>query len=237
MKNIIKIFIFLFTILLNTECFALEFASYIPPSPKEALIVIHGYGQNGKKMQWITNNFQKDFPTMAFFFPTAPNRAPQGGYQWFEIQTLGESMNEAEIYNKMMSTALPNLDDLHSLIEYINKTHNIPFKNIHISGFSQGGFMAILTSLTYSQKIGKVISFSGVPLMFTKDFTIDKIKSSPNILLIQGTKDNVIPQNSHIITKESLEQIKIFPDIAIIPNMPHTINVKAQQRAKEFLKH
>lgn len=236
MKYIFRFFIFLLAILLNTKCFALEFISHIPPTPKEALIVIHGYGQEGKSMQWLSDNFKDEFPNMAFYYPTSPISAPIGGYQWFTIRTLGEPMMQKEIYDIMMSSAQQNIDKLHNLIEHIHNTHQIDYKNIHISGFSQGGFMAILSSLTTPLNIGKVISFSGVPIIFTEDFTKNNIKSSPDILIIQGNNDKIIPHNSYDLTFKTLESQNITPQLEIIHNMPHIIDDKAIKKATEFLK-
>lgn len=96
--------------------------------------------------------------------------------------------------------------------------------------------MSILTSLTYHHQIGKVISFSGVPVKLTKDFTKSSIKSSPEVLIIEGTSDNIIPKESYKITSQTLDILNIPYSLKIIPNMPHTINQEAINSAISFLK-
>lgn len=237
MKLIFKLLVFFFLIFASNISKALEYSSHIPQTPKSAIIMLHGWGQDGKSMHWFTQKLNKDFPDMAIYYPTAQDRAPKGGYQWFVIPTLGAAMSQKQVYNKMMSSAKENLGNLHELINHIHQTQNIPYQNIHISGFSQGGLMALLTSLTFDEKLGKIISFSGVPLLFTKDFTSNNIKSSQDILIIQGDNDYIIPNNSYALTKETLESQGITPNLKIIKNMPHTINSKAIDTAKSFLQN
>ncbi|MBR5599188.1 MAG: dienelactone hydrolase family protein [Alphaproteobacteria bacterium] len=237
MKKFVHISLFLITLLFSIKCVALEFSTDIPSSPNQALIVIHGWRQNGKSMEWMGNQLKKDFPDMAFYYPTAPDKAPNGGYQWFVIPTLGEGMNKEEIYNQMMSSALDNLHYLHKLITYIHQTQNIDYNNIHITGFSQGGFMALMGALTYPKKIGKVISFSGVPVMYTKDFQKKDVISYPDVLIIQGNNDTVIPSNSFDLTQKTLKTLPLKFDLKLIFNMPHTINDIALNYAKDFLKN
>ena len=234
----IKFSAFIFAIMLffSLKSYALNVISDIPPHPTDALIVMHGLGGNGKTMSSLGRHFSKAYPNMAIYYPTAPDKFAHRGYQWFEIPTLGDKMTKEDAYQIMMTSAIKNLKELHQLIEEIHTTQNIPYKNIHISGFSQGGFMAILASLTNHQKIGKVISFSGVPVKFTKDFTKSSIKSSPKILIIEGTSDNIIPKESYKITSQTLSSLNIPYNIKIIPNMPHTINQEAINSAISFLK-
>lgn len=62
--------------LINPHVSSAETLSYIPDNPEKALIIIHGYGQNGARMQGMTNSLKKDLPDTAFYYPTAPDRAP-----------------------------------------------------------------------------------------------------------------------------------------------------------------
>ena len=236
MNKFIRYVFFVIILLFHTPAYSLEIISHIPNNPNSAFIMIHGWRQDGNSMTWLTKTLSKEFPNMAIYYPTAPDNAPNSGYEWFIIPTLGEKMATMDMYEKMMSSALNNVDKLHELIDDIHNSMGIDYENIHIGGFSQGGFMSILVSLTNDEQIGKVISFSGVPILFTKDFTPNDIVSAPNILIIQGTGDHVIPQYSYNLTDKTLRSIDIIPTLKIIKNMPHTINNKALSHSIEFLK-
>ncbi|MBO5039089.1 MAG: dienelactone hydrolase family protein [Alphaproteobacteria bacterium] len=236
MKKLFCTLVVTLTFLLNFSANALETKSYIPENPTRALILIHGYSGSGETMVWIKERLEPLFPDTAFYFPTAPDKAPYAGYQWFVIPELGEGMSREDIYQEMMKDALRNTKHLHKLVKEIRQTQNIAYENIDIAGFSQGGLMALLSALTYEAPLGKVISLSGVPLVFTPDFTPSYVKNLPNILLIQGDKDNVIPKDSLDLTRQTLNALKISPVIQEIPNMSHTINAEALQEFQTFLK-
>ena len=236
MIKFIRSIFFIITLLLSHPSYSLEVNSDIPENPNSALIMIHGWRQDGKSMQWFTSKLNKDFPDMAFYYPTAPDKADRGGYEWFVIPALGEKISKMEIYQIMMSSALKNINELHKLIDEIHTTQGIEYKNIHIAGFSQGGLMSLLVGLTNNKLIGKVISFSGVPLLFTEDFTSKNINSRPEILIIQGDNDYIIPVDSYNITHETLKSIDIMSNLQVIKNMPHIINDKAIEHTIDFLK-
>lgn len=237
MKKIIKIFLALFFMLYSTKSFCSELISHIPENPNKALIMLHGWHQSGRGVSWLTDRLKNDFQDTAFYYPTAPDNAPGGGYQWFVIPGFGSSMSEEKIYGKMMSSALDNVEVLYDLIDDIHKTQNIDYENIHIAGFSQGGFMAILAGLTNNEQIGKVISFSGVPILFTKDFKNKDIISKPEILIIQGDNDQVIPIDSFSLTEQTLKSVNVPSTVKLIKNMPHIINSQALDYFIEFLKN
>lgn len=235
--NIMKKIVFFFVLF---HCFSFgvraETLSYIPDEPKSALIIMHGFGGNGEHMSWMTNHLQKKLPHTALYYPTAPDEAPNGGYQWFVIPVLGEEIKEKAIYDQMMKDALRNVSKLHELINEIHQKFDIPYQNIHVAGFSQGGLMALLTALTSSQQIGKAISFSGVPLLFTPDFTKEMVHYKPKILLMQGDEDNVIPKNSLILSTKTLQTLRISPLIYSIMGLTHSINHEEMVYMLNFLK-
>ncbi len=235
MRQILRTLFFAIILLHSPICYALDVIAHIPENPKKALIMLHGWQHDGAGVQWLTDALKNDFSDMAFFYPTAPDKAPGLGFQWFEIPTLGNEMSEEKIYDIMMHSALSNIGQLHDLIEYIHQNQQLEYKDIYVAGFSQGGFMAILTGLTNSNHIGKIISFSGVPIILTKDFKESSIVSKPKILIIQGDSDYVIPNDSYNLTQNTLTQQGISPQVKVIKNMPHTINNEAIKYAIDFL--
>lgn len=236
MRYILKITFFIIMMLYSSISYALDVVSHVPENPSKAILMMHGLGGNARSVSWLTKKLEKDFPDMAFFYPTAPDKASNGGFQWFEIPTLGEALSEEKIYDIIMQTALLNVGKLHDLIEHIHQKTQIEYDNIYIAGFSQGGFMAILTAITNNKRIGKVVSFSGVPILLTKDFKQSDVKSKPEILVIQGDKDYVIPNNSYRLTQDTLNILNMAPNTKVIKNLGHSINDEAIKSAIEFLK-
>ena len=236
MRNIIKIIVLIVSLIYSNTCIALEYISHIPQNPQSAIIILHGWQQSGDKMEWMTQQFQTNLPNMAFYYPTAPEKSPKRGYQWFEIPTIGEEMAEPHMYNRMIKSALNNVGELHSFIENISRELSIPYDKIHIAGFSQGGLMAILTAITSPNKINKAISFSGVPLISSPYLDINKLNKDVKIQIIQGDVDRVIPSDSYALTNAYLKTLGFSPDVKIIKNLSHHINDLSIFYAIEFLK-
>lgn len=236
MKKLLAVIAFVMAFIINIVAKASETLSYIPETPEYALVMLHGYGQSGAKMSGMKNELRNILPdNVAFYFPTAPDNGPWGGYQWFAIPKLGAEMSDKSIYDKMMKDALKNVKYLHNLIDEIHQTQGIPYENISVAGFSQGGLMALLTGLTNPNRLHKAVSFSGVPLLLTKDFTKDKAISAPQILIIQGDNDKVIPIDSFQMTVNTLSLIGNKPELEIIKGMTHEINSTALKRFSEFM--
>lgn len=233
MRKIIIAF-FCFCLFTLNSAYA-EVVADIPDHPQRALIIIHGYGSDGNQMSWMTNSLKKSLPNMAFYYPTAPDKAPQGGYQWFQVPVMGDEMSKKELYDKMMADAMRNIRELHRLIDNIHDELRLPYQNIYVAGFSQGGLMALLTTLTSKHQLQVAVSFSGVPLLFTKDFMPAHIKNKPDILLLQGDKDIIIPEDALSMTTSTLAKLNITPATAILEGVGHQITTEAIRIAIEFM--
>lgn len=212
-----------------------ETLSYIPKNPERALILIHGYGGDGQRLSWMTEPLKKAIPNMAFYYPTAPDVSPFGGYQWFVVPFTGEQIREKTLYDKMMKDAMKNVSKLHDLVEKIHRDLRLAYENIYVAGFSQGGLMALLTTLTSHRPLSVAVSLSGVPLLFGDDFRVSDVHNYPDILLIQGTADQVVPQDSLKISEETLTSLKIKPQIRKINGMGHQINAEVINYLIEFI--
>ena len=216
---------------------AAQITSYIPENPEDAIIIMHGYGGNGEHMSWMTNHLKYQLPHTAFYYPTAPDEAPTGGFQWFVIPVLGEEIKDKAIYDQMMKDALRNVFKLHALVDDIHQHLDIPYQNIHLAGFSQGGLMALLVALTSSHQMGKAVSFSGVPLLFTPDFSDNLVQYKPDILLMQGDVDRIIPENSLSLSTQTLESLGISPLTYTIKGLAHSINNQEIEYMIDFLEN
>lgn len=235
MKKLLAAATLVLTLIINIAAKAAETLSYIPENPEYALVMIHGYGQSGARMKGMENKLKKALPDTALYFPTAPDNGPWGGYQWFNIPLAAAQMADITMYEKMMKEALKNVKHLHNLIDEIHQKEGIPYENISVAGFSQGGLMALLTGLTNKHGLHKAVSFSGVPLLLTKDLTADKIVSAPQILIIQGDNDTVIPTDSFKMTSDTLNTLNIPFELQLIRGMTHQISDAAFKRFADFM--
>ena len=216
-------------------CLALDVISHIPENPQKALIMIHGYGQSGERMQGLAATLKETMPDTALYFPTAPDSAPFGGYQWFVLPVMGADMITMDKYKIMLASAVENIEVLHDLIEDIHEDLGLPYDYIDVAGFSQGGLMAVLTAVTNPHTPGRAVSLSGVPLIFTEDFTADDITAKPDILLIQGNADDIVPPESIDMTNKTLQSVNITPQTVTIPGLRHRVTPQVLEYLADFL--
>ncbi len=214
---------------------ALSVQTMVNGNPQKALIMLHGYGQSGAKMQHLAEQLKPLFPNTIFYFPNAPERAPYRGYQWFSLPILNiENITEKD-YQNMMSGALESVELVEDMIEEIHKKQNIAYENISVAGFSQGGMMAVLTGLLSPNRLPKVVSLSGVPIIFTEDFKADMVSNKPQILLVQGTNDRVVPPESLNMSQKTLQQLGITPQLVEMRGLGHQIDGAVLQKMADFL--
>ena len=75
----------------------LDVTSVLPLSknkPRQAIILCHGYGGDGKDISSLAINWQRFLPDTIFLCPNAPeisNDNPQG-YQWFDLTIEDEKI-------------------------------------------------------------------------------------------------------------------------------------------------
>tara|TARA_R110002072_G_scaffold161459_1_gene313009 strand:+ start:2416 stop:3093 length:678 start_codon:yes stop_codon:yes gene_type:complete len=158
------------------------------------IIWMHGLGADGNDFVPIVNqlNLLKN-KNIKFIFPNAPNRPVTINNNmimraWFDILSLDRAASQ----DKKGILESKNL-----IIDIINDEHinnNIPYENICLAGFSQGGALALYTALTCKFKLNSVIALSCY-LPISDDFIINKTDENKNtpILLAHGTHDSMIP--------------------------------------------
>ena len=71
--------------------------------PKQAIILCHGYGGDGKDISTLAINWRRFLPDAIFLCPNAPEVCADNprGYQWFDMT----SENEEMIFEKSLAAA------------------------------------------------------------------------------------------------------------------------------------
>jgi phospholipase/carboxylesterase len=205
-----------------------KFFEYGQKNPKYLTILLHGYGSKGEHLIDIAPELEKYSKNTYFIAPNAPLilSAFPPAYQWFE---LGHS--NYEILNKQIIEANNILDD------FINKQlerFNLDHSKLIISGFSQGAMMSLYHSSRLKNKVAGVIAFSG---RFINPLDLgEKINSKPEICLIHGNKDDVVPFSHFIKAKEDLRNLDFKLEAHEIDNLGHSIDYLSLEKAQKFLR-
>ena len=195
---------------------------------KNAVILLHGYGGDGKDISMLTLNWKRFLNNTIFLCPNGPEvcKINPNGYQWFDLETDNKDyiLNEVKKAEKKLI----------KYIEEIKNYYNLANSQICLSGFSQGCMMSINVGLTALDEFKCIVGFSG--RIINKDDLSKRILSKPNTLLIHGEKDEIVPPNSLLEAKDFFSRNNISIDTLMIKDCDHHIPVEASSNALRFIK-
>ena len=194
---------------------------------KNAIILLHGYGGDGKDISMLSLNWKRHLPNTIFICPNGHESCPinPSGFQWFDLtkddpKYILEQSIKAE--NKLVQ-----------FINEIKNKFNLKNNNICLSGFSQGCMMSINLGLTSEQEFNCVVGFSG-KIINKEDLELRK-KVSTNILLIHGDSDQVVSPNFMLEAKDFLIRNNVAIETHLIKNCDHHIPIKASSLALSYI--
>jgi len=195
---------------------------------QNAVILLHGYGGDGKDISMLTLNWKRFLKNTIFLCPDAHElcKINPSGFQWFDLDT------EDKKYILVESKKAEN--KLKQYVEEIKLEYKLKSSEICISGFSQGCMMSINVGLTSDESFNCIVGFSGK--IIHKDDLSSRIKSKTNILMIHGDLDQVVPPSSLLDAKDFLIRHNINVETLMIKNCDHHIPIEASSAALNFIK-
>ena len=194
---------------------------------ENAVILLHGYGGDGKDISMLSLNWKRYLPNTVFLCPNGHEQCPinPSGYQWFDLNN-----NNPEY---ILEQSLKGEKILNQFIEEIKKKFKLENDKICLSGFSQGCMMSINLGLTAQSEYNCIIGFSG-KIINVKDLEIRK-KNSTKALLIHGELDQVVPANFLLEAKDFFIRNNIEIETHLIKNCDHHIPVESSSLALNYI--
>jgi len=196
---------------------------------KYAVILLHGYGGDGKDISMLTLNWKRFLPNTIFLCPNGHEKCEINptGYQWFDLTKddpgyILEQSKKAET-------------KLKQFIEEVKNEYNLKNSQICLSGFSQGCMMSINLGLTSSENYNCVIGFSG-KIVNSEDI-IKRKTSSTKMFLIHGDKDAVVSPTFLLEAKDFLIRNHVEVETKMIKDCEHHIPVEASSAALKYIKN
>ena len=196
--------------------------------PKNAVILCHGYGGDGKDISILAGYWRTFLPDTIFLCPDAPEKcaASPTGYQWFDLidQTT----------EQILSKSLVAENKLNNLIDGVKKKHDLKAEQIIIGGFSQGCMITLQTGIKRKDKINSIIGYSGK--IINVEHLSKNINSRPNVILMHGDNDQVVTIDSFLEAKDFF--VKNNYDIVskIFKNCEHRIPTEGSSLGLQFIK-
>ena len=196
--------------------------------PKNIVILCHGYGGDGKDISILANYWKNYLPETMFLCPDAPEKCAVSsqGFQWFDL------MDQTK--EQILSKSLIAENILTKYIENVCKEFDLLFDKISLCGFSQGCMISLQTGIKSKQKLNSILGYSGK--IIDKDHLEKNINSKPNVLLMHGDKDEIVPVSSLLEAKEFFNKIDYRIQTKIFKNCEHRIPQEGSSMGLEFLK-
>ena len=194
---------------------------------KNAVILLHGYGGDGKDISMLSLNWKRHMPNTVFICPNGHEACSinPSGYQWFDLT------KEDPEYILQQSIKAEN--KINQFIREIRKEFNLTNNQICLSGFSQGCMMSLNVGLTAEENFSCIVGFSGK--IIDKDNLKDRIKNSTNTLLIHGDMDQVVPSIHLLEAKDFLIRNNVEVQTLLIKNCDHHIPIEASSTALNYI--
>jgi len=188
-----------------------------PPSPRQLIILMHGWGADSQDLLPLAPLLAKDDPQIAVVVPDAPNicSANPFGRQWFELASPDLS---SDMIAQACGDAVPII---HQMLDSLAERYRLPASEMVLGGFSQGGMVALSAGLSYSASLGGIFCLSGGWL--TPDQTLTQNTDLP-VFLAHGEADPVVPISMLKNSETALMDMGFAPQCVVRPSLRHGID-------------
>ena len=175
---------------MTSECVEIETAA----NPRHAVIWLHGLGADGHDFEPIVPQLVRpEWPPLRFVFPHAPVRpiSLNGGLPmraWYDIAgfDLAQKQDETGIR--------ASIDAVERLIAR-EVERGVPIANIVLTGFSQGGAMALAAGLRHAHALAAIVALSAyLPMAEVTAGERSDANAATPIFMAHGAFDPVVPQ-------------------------------------------
>ncbi len=194
---------------------------------KNAIVLLHGYGGDGKDISMLTLNWKRHMPNTIFICPNGHEVCPinPSGFQWFDLTR--------DDPDYILEQSIKAEEKIKVFINEIKKEFNLKNNQICLSGFSQGCMMSLNVGLTSEEKFSCIVGFSGK--IVDQNNLKSRIKNSTDTLLIHGDIDQVVSSTFLLEAKDFLIRNNIVVETVLIKNCDHHIPIEASSTALNYI--
>ncbi len=191
------------------------------PNPTHSIIWMHGLGADGNDFVPIVPEIKLGSLAVRYVFPNAPMQPVtiNGGYvmrAWYDItgQDLDRRGDEKGIRQSQLA--------IEALIER-EIQRGIPSQRIVLTGFSQGGVIALQTGLRYANRLAGIMSLSAyLPLSEALDKEAHASNHGLPVFIAHGIADNIVPIKLGTTSRDRLTALGYAVEWHQYP-MPHSV--------------
>lgn len=196
-------------------------------SPKQIVLLLHGYGSNGADLISLAPHWQHDLPDALFLAPNAPQRLGNvsAGYQWWPLSAFTPQA--------LASGAASAAPAIEAFIDRKLDQYGLTEANLAIVGFSQGTMMGLHVGLRRPRQVAAIVGYSG---MLTGGHELSHLPiTKPPVLLVHGTADPVVPVAALHAAKAELDRLGIDVATHLSAGVGHSVDPVGLRLGGEFV--
>ena len=196
--------------------------------PKNAVILCHGYGGDGKDISLLASYWRTYLPETIFICPDAPEKCAvsPSGFQWFDLRDQSQ--------DQVLTKSLVAETKLNKFIEDVKKINELTSSQIALAGFSQGCMLSLQTGIKRKDKISCILGYSG--RIISTNHLEKNINSRPNVILMHGDKDEIVPLDCLLEAKDFFIKNNYDIETKIFKNCEHRIPTEGSSLGLDFIK-
>lgn len=192
---------------------------------KKLVVLFHGYGSNGDDLLGLAPYWSKVMPDVEFLAPNGPSVCEEFGfgYQWFSLMEFTPS-------SVRLGLDAVRLEVKKFLLEAL-QVRGLSPNDLVLVGFSQGCWLA-LEMMYVLQDLRGVIGYSGG---FYPSSNLQLLEPHPEVLLVHGDMDTVVPYSYFLDSQEHLKNLGIHPQTLTCSGLGHSIDEEGVKIGFQFL--
>ena len=194
---------------------------------KNAVILLHGYGGDGKDISMLSLNWKRHMPNTVFICPNGHEVCliNPSGFQWFDLTK--------DDPDYILEQSIKAENKIQKFINEIKQEFNLTNDKICLAGFSQGCMLSLNVGLISEENFSCIVGFSGK--IIDQNNLKGRIKNFSDVLLIHGDADQVVPSTFLLEAKDFLIRNGINVQTLLIKNCDHHIPMEASSTALNYI--
>ena len=194
---------------------------------KNAVILLHGYGGDGKDISMLSLNWKRHMPNTVFICPNGHEvcQINPSGFQWFDLTK--------DDPDYILEQSIKAENKIQKFINEIKQEFNLTNNKICLAGFSQGCMLSLNVGLITEEKFSCIVGFSGK--IIDQNNLKGRVKNFSDVLLIHGDADQVVPSTYLLEAKDFLIRNGIDVQTLLIKNCDHHIPLEASSTALNYI--
>jgi len=194
---------------------------------KNAVILLHGYGGDGKDISMLSLNWKRHMPNTIFICPNGHEvcQINPSGFQWFDLTK--------DDPDYILEQSIKAENKIQNFINEIKQEFNLTNNKICLAGFSQGCMLSLNVGLITEEKFSCIVGFSGK--IIDQNNLKGRVKNFSDVLLIHGDADQVVPSTYLLEAKDFLIRNGINVQTLLIKNCDHHIPMEASSTALNYI--